>query len=349
MIRLQRHWTRPTLTSTLLLPLAWFFSLVVLLRRVAFRRGWLHAIHVGVPVIIVGNITAGGSGKTPLVIWLANALRARGLRPGVVSRGYGGSARGCVAVDRHSDPREVGDEPLLIHYKTGAPVVVGRDRVAAARTLLARYPGIDVILADDGLQHYRLHRDIELAVLDAATGLGNARALPAGPLREPPSRLATVDAVIEVMRGNAFPTNPASDNRWAVSYLAGQAYPLLDPQRKTALQDLPPQQWLAVSGTGQPQGFFDMLSAHGLHFSPRSFADHHAYRADDLPRDKAVLMTEKDAVKCLGFAAADWWAVELEVRPQPGLLEYLCARLEDGMKKPQQADDRQGRSGRNAG
>lgn len=349
MIWLQRHWTRATLTSTLLLPLAWLFSLLVFLRRLAYRRGWLPAIHVGVPVIVVGNITAGGSGKTPLVIWLANALRSRGLRPGVVSRGYGGAASGCVVVDRRSDPREVGDEPLLIHYKTGVPVVVGRDRVAAARTLLARHPGIDLILSDDGLQHYRLHRDIELAVLDAASGLGNARALPAGPLREPPSRLATVDAVIEVMRGTDFPPGKASDKTWTVSYLAGQAYPLLDPQRKTALQDLPPRAWLAVGGIGQPQGFFDMLSAHGLRFSPRSFADHHAYRAGDLPREAAVLMTEKDAVKCLGFAAADWWAVELEVRPQPGLLEYLCARLDGGNKTPQQADGRHRRSGGHAG
>lgn len=349
MMRLQRHWTRRTLTSTLLLPVAWLFSLLVLLRRQAYRRGWLHTIHVGVPVIVVGNITAGGSGKTPLVIWLANALRARGLRPGVVSRGYGGSARGCVDVDRRSDPREVGDEPLLIHYKSGAPVVVGRDRVAAARTLLARHPGIDVILSDDGLQHYRLQRDIELAVLDAATRLGNARALPAGPLREPPSRLASVDAVIEVMRGNASPASPASDNTWTVNYLAGPAYPLLDPQRKTALQDLPPRAWLAVAGIGQPQGFFDMLAAHGLRFTPRSFADHHAYRAGELRPDEAVLMTEKDAVKCLGFAAADWWAVELEVRPQAGLLDYLCARLADRNKTSQQPEYRQRGPGRNGG
>jgi tetraacyldisaccharide 4'-kinase len=328
MIWLQRHWTRPTLTSTLLLPLAWLFSLLVFLRRSAYRRGWLCTIHVGVPVIVVGNITAGGSGKTPLVIWLVNALRARGLRPGVVSRGYGGNASGCVDVERRSDPGEVGDEPLLIHYKTGAPVMVGRDRVAAARTLLARHPGIDVILSDDGLQHYRLHRDVELAVLDAATGLGNARPLPAGPLREPPSRLATVDAVIEVMRGNASPSNLVPDKTWTVRYLAGQAYPLIEPQRKTALDALPQRDWLAVSGIGQPQAFFDMLSAHGLRFTPRSFADHHAYRADDLPHDGAVLMTEKDAVKCLRFAAADWWAVELEVKPQAGLIEFLSARIE---------------------
>jgi tetraacyldisaccharide 4'-kinase len=150
--------------------------------------------------------------------------------------------------------------------------------------------------------------------------------------------------VIEVVRGSVSPSNPASDKTWQASYLAGQAYPLLDPQRKTALQDLPQQQWLAVSGIGQPQGFFDMLSAHGLRFTSISFADHHAYRADDLPRDKAVLMTEKDAVKCLDFAAADWWAVELDVIPQAGLLEFLCARLADRNKTLPRAEDRHARS-----
>jgi tetraacyldisaccharide 4'-kinase len=129
-----------------------------------------------------------------------------------------------------------------------------------------------------------------------------------------------------------------------VNNLAGHAHALLDPQCKTALQDLPPQQWLAVSGIGQPQGFFEMLSAHGLRFTPRSFADHHAYRADDLPRDTAVLMTEKDAVKCLDFAAADWWAVELEVRPQAGLLDFLCARLADRNRTQPPSDDGHGRS-----
>jgi tetraacyldisaccharide 4'-kinase len=303
-------------------------------RRSAYRRGWLRSLNVGVPVIIVGNITAGGSGKTPLVVWLVDALRTRGLRPGVVSRGYGGSASGCVAVGRNSDPREVGDEPLLIHSKTGAPVVVGRDRVAAARTLLARHPGIDVIVSDDGLQHYRLQREVELAVVDAASGLGNARPLPAGPLREPRSRLDAVDAVIEVVRGDVASAALAADRKWSVRYRAGSAYPLLQPQRKTALEALPPRQWLAVSGIGRPQGFFDMLAARGLRFEPRAFPDHHAFTVDELPRDAAVLMTEKDAVKCLRFAGPDWWAVELEVEAQAGLIESLWARLENRCHTP---------------
>ncbi|KVW94373.1 tetraacyldisaccharide 4'-kinase, partial [Thiobacillus denitrificans] len=167
MVFLQHLWARTGVLTLLLSPLALLFAVVSGLRRLAYRRGWLAAVSVGVPVIIVGNITAGGSGKTPLVIWLVNWLRAQGYRPGVVSRGYGGVARGCVEVQPDSPPAVVGDEPLLIHLKTAAPVVVGRDRVAAARTLLARHPGVDVIVSDDGLQHYRLQRAIELAVIDA--------------------------------------------------------------------------------------------------------------------------------------------------------------------------------------
>ncbi|HJX57889.1 MAG TPA: tetraacyldisaccharide 4'-kinase, partial [Thiobacillus sp.] len=205
MFSLQHLWARTGVLTLLLSPLAALFAAVSGLRRLAYRRGWLTAISVGVPVIIVGNLTAGGSGKTPLTIWLVNWLRAQGYRPGVVSRGYGGAARGCVDVQPDSNPAEVGDEPLLIRVKTSAPVVVGRDRVAAARSLLARHPGVDVIVSDDGLQHYRLQRDLELVVIDAATGLGNGWPLPAGPLREPRSRLRSVDAVIQVVRGTAQP------------------------------------------------------------------------------------------------------------------------------------------------
>jgi tetraacyldisaccharide 4'-kinase len=244
----------------------------------------------------------------------------------VVSRGYGGAARGCVDVQPDSLPADVGDEPLLIRVKTHAPVVVGRDRVAAARTLLARHPGVDVIVSDDGLQHYRLQRDIELAVIDAATGLGNGWPLPAGPLREPRSRLRSVDAVIQVVRGAAQPESTGSAS-WRADYTAGQAWRLRAPQEKKALRDLPSRDWLAVTGIGRPQGFFDMLQAEGIRFSPRAFADHHAFQPQELPADAAVLMTEKDAVKCLAFAGTDWWAVELEVAPETGFIDWLSARI----------------------
>jgi tetraacyldisaccharide 4'-kinase len=324
---LQQLWARTGVLTLLLSPLALLFALVSWLRRLAYRHGWLRAISVGVPVIVVGNITAGGSGKTPLVIWLVNWLRDQGYRPGVVSRGYGGSVHGCVTVQADSLPAEVGDEPLLIHVKTAAPVVVGRDRVAAARTLLARYPGVDVIVSDDGLQHYRLQRTIELAVIDAASGLGNGWPLPAGPLREPGRRLRSVDAVIQVVRGPAQPRTYPQVASWRADYAAGQAWRLRAPQEKKALSELPSHDWVAATGIGRPQGFFDMLQSQGVCFTPRAFADHHAFRPQDLPADGAVLMTEKDAVKCRRFAGADWWAVELDVAPETGFIDWLCARI----------------------
>ncbi|MDP1644972.1 MAG: tetraacyldisaccharide 4'-kinase [Thiobacillus sp.] len=327
MFSLRHVWARTGVLTVLLSPLAALFAAASWLRRLAYRRGWLAAIPVGVPVIIVGNLTAGGSGKTPLTIWLVNWLHARGYRPGVVSRGYGGAARGCVDVQPDSQPAEVGDEPLLIRVKTSAPVVVGRDRVAAARTLLARHPGVDVIVSDDGLQHYRLQRDIELVVIDAATGLGNGWPLPSGPLREPRRRLRSVDAVIQVVRGTAQPQPYQAVATWRADYTAGQAYRLRAPLEKRALRDLPQHDWLAVTGIGSPQGFFDMLEAQGVCFSPRAFADHHAFQPQELPADAAVLMTEKDAVKCLTFAGADWWAVELDVAPESGFIDWLDARL----------------------
>ena len=326
MFSLQHYWARTGVLTVLLSPLALLFSAMSGLRRLSYRRGWLKAISVGVPVIIVGNITAGGSGKTPLVIWLVNWLRVQGYRPGVVSRGYGGSAHGCVEVQPDSAAAEVGDEPLLIRIKADVPVVVGRDRVAAARTLIAHHQ-VDLIVADDGLQHYRLHRDIELAVIDTVTGLGNGWPLPAGPLREPPGRLRNVDAVVQVMRGSAQPIDPLPVTAWRADYTAGQAYRLRAPQEKMALSDLPSRDWLAITGIGRPQGFFDMLQARGVRFSSRAFADHHAFNQEDLPAEGAVLMTEKDAVKCKSFAGSDWWAVELNVAPETGFIDWLGARL----------------------
>lgn len=329
MLSLQKLWARTGVLTVLLLPLAALFAAASSLRRLAYRRGWRASIAVGVPVLVVGNITAGGSGKTPLTIWLVSWLRAQGHRPGVVSRGYGGAAQGCVEVKPDSPAAEVGDEPLLIHIRTRAPVVVGRDRVAAARTLLARHPGVDVIVSDDGLQHYRLRRDIELAVVDAAAGLGNGWPLPAGPLREPARRLDSVDAVIQVVRGAALPRAVRAAASWRADFIAGQAWRLHEPQDKRALRDLPQSGWLAATGIGHPQGFFDMLEAHGIRFSPRAFPDHHAFQPQDLPADGSVLMTEKDAVKCQAFAGADWWAVPLEVTPETGFIDWLSARIND--------------------
>lgn len=324
---LQHVWVRTGVPTLLLLPLTMVFAAGSALRRLAYRYGWLRTVSVGVPVIVVGNITAGGSGKTPFVIWLANWLRGEGYRPGVISRGYGGTARGCVEVRADSPPALVGDEPVLIRLKTEVPVVIGRDRAAAAHMLRAHHPDVDVIVSDDGLQHYRLHRDIELAVVDAATGLGNGWLLPSGPLREPASRLRSVDAVIQVVRGTVQPRALGSVASWRADFSSARAYRLNAPQERRMMRDLPPRDWLAVTGIGQPQGFFSMLDAHGLRYRPCAFPDHHVFRPTDISLGEAVLMTEKDAVKCRQFAGSDWWVVELDVVPDHGFVRWLDARL----------------------
>lgn len=310
----------------LLLPLAGLFALIVRVRRSAYAHGWLASHAVPVPVIVVGNITAGGSGKTPLVIWLVDWLRAHGLRPGVISRGYGGSARGCVAVRADSHASEVGDEPLLIQRKTQLPVVVGRDRVAAAHLLLSHHPEVDMLVSDDGLQHYRLQRQLEIAVVDAGTGYGNGLPLPAGPLREPLSRLRDVDAVVQVDRGGQ--TNAASLSAYRANYTLGRAWRLLAPDEKVEIASLPRGPWLAVTGIGNPQGFYTLLTQQGWTFEQLTFPDHHAFAAADIPAGKPVVMTEKDAVKCAAFARPDWWVLQLVVEPDDAFIAWLQTRIE---------------------
>jgi tetraacyldisaccharide 4'-kinase len=296
------------------------------LRRLAYSHGWKSSFSVDVPVWVVGNITAGGSGKTPMVIWLVNWLVEQGLRPGVISRGYRGNARGCAEVFADSNPAQVGDEPLLIHFKTQVPVVVGRDRLAAARTLLQRHPEVNILVSDDGLQHYRLQRQLEIAVVDASTGLGNGLPLPAGPLREPVSRLKTVDALVRANRNEPSPRS-LPPPFYQAAFTLGKAYALCAPLRKTDANDLPTGPWLAITGIGHPQGFFSMLGKLGWSFKTQIFPDHHQFVPSDIPDDVPVVMTEKDAVKCSAFARSDWWALELEVQPEPAFIEYLLTRL----------------------
>ena len=324
--KLQSHWTRLTPVSVLLLPLAGMFALAAWIRRLAYSKGWLSSFEVGAPVIVVGNITAGGSGKTPMVIWLVNWLIEQGWRPGVVSRGYGGNARACVSVAADSSPAVVGDEPLLIHHKTQVPVVVGRDRVAAAQTLLQRHPEVNILVSDDGLQHYRLRRQLELAVVDAGTGLGNGLPLPAGPLREPVSRLKTVDALIRIKRGDsdgcAMP-----QPYFEAEFLLGDAYALVAPKHKVEPQSLPSDSWAAVTGIGNPSAFFAMLTQLGWTFTRTVFPDHHRFVPGDIPQTTRVVMTEKDAVKCASFARPTWWVVELAVYPDAALIAFLQSRM----------------------
>lgn len=315
------QWRHPSLAGTLVLrPLSWLFRFLVAARRTGFRLGLTRRSHLPVPVIVVGNITVGGSGKTPLVIHIVEYLAAHGWRPGVVSRGYGSASLAPRRVDAGSDPADAGDEPVLVALRTGRPVAVGVDRAAAARLLL---DDCDVIVADDGLQHYALARDIEIAVVDGDTGLGNGRMLPAGPLREPRGRLGRVDfvAVRDGDRPGAFGFSVRPGTARSLGGAAADADVAAWRGRRVH----------AVAGIGVPERFFGQLEDAGLDVERHAFGDHHPFVRTDLAfgDDDAVLMTEKDAVKCKSFADERMWFVPAEIIDRDDLAQAVVARLEE--------------------
>ena len=330
---LQRRWYEDRPPPWWTLPLAAFYGGVVRLRRALYRRGWLRAQRLPVPVVVIGNIVAGGAGKTPLTIALVEALRARGFKPGVVSRGYGGTAQHPMLLDARPDPAVVGDEPALIRMRTGAPVAVGADRRTAAALLTGE--GVDVIIADDGLQHYALARDIEVCVVDGARGLGNGRLLPAGPLRESPRRLDEVDFVV-VNGGKATGTRltgDASDSQRMASAipmrLRGDVARNLRDGLLRSLTDFSGSRVHAVAGIGHPPRFFDALRAFDIEVVEHAFPDHHRYATGDLDFGDGlpVLMTEKDAVKCRAFAQPDWWSVPVAGELPDAFFDAIAARI----------------------
>jgi tetraacyldisaccharide 4'-kinase len=318
---LQGLWYRPSPWHALLLPLSLLFGLLAALRRGLYRARLLQSVKLPVPVVVVGNIAVGGTGKTPLVLWLAHFLRERGWRPGIISRGYGASTAQPHAVTPDGDPLQSGDEPLLLARRSGCPVWVGRDRAATGRALLKAHPDCNVLLCDDGLQHYRLRRDVEIAVIDGARGCGNGFLLPAGPLREGVKRLQTVDAVV---------VNGGTGQGSHAMTLSGTLFRnLADASRTAQAQDFRGLRLHAVAGIGNPQRFFDHLRGLGLECATRAFPDHHAYRAEDLAfaGTGPLLMTEKDAVKCADFAKPNWWALAVEAQVDAALGERLLEKL----------------------
>jgi tetraacyldisaccharide 4'-kinase len=325
---IERHWERVTPVSVLLYPASLLYRAAVGIRRAAYRTGILAAIRLPVPVVIVGNLAVGGTGKTPLVIWLAAFLRDRGRRPGIVSRGYGGTGTAPAPVPADGDPRRHGDEPVLIARRSGCPVWTGADRAAAGRALLAAHPECDVIVSDDGLQHYRLARDVEIVV--HPYGSRNAWMLPAGPLREPPGRVSEADAVVmrDAPAGAASPgfAGPA----FSMSLEGGTFYNLLNPGSSAGADRFRNRSVHAVAGIGRPQRFFQHLQHLGIDFTAHSFPDHHAYRAEELafPGAGAVLMTEKDAVKCLRYADERHWALRVDAQVDPALGELVLRKLQ---------------------
>lgn len=325
MISPERHWYRLSWLSIALLPAAVVFRMVSALRRMAFRAGLFRSEHAGVPVIVVGNITAGGTGKTPLVIWLCAFLREQGLRPGIVSRGYGGEGTiRNVRVD--SNPAAVGDEPALLASRTGCPVWVGYDRVAAVRALLSAHPDCNLIISDDGLQHYRLRRDFEIAVMDAARGLGNGLPIPSGPLREPASRLDEVDAI--VLNG-ANPLTAEDPKRFGMSLEGAVFRNLLNPDVTQDTAAFQGKRVHALAGIGNPTRFFQHLQHLGMSFTAHPFPDHYAFAASDLEfaGTDAIVMTEKDAIKCQPFARENHWVLAVDARIAPGLGRLILDKL----------------------
>lgn len=322
---LPEAWQRRGWLAWLLWPLSLLYCLVIALRRAAFRSGILRVDRLPVPVVVIGNIIAGGAGKTPLTLYLARALTARGHRPVIVSRGYGGTVQGVREVAADDDPALCGDEALLLARRSGVPVWVGRRRAEVARAALARHPQCDVVLCDDGLQHYALARDIEIAVFDRR-GVMNGFHLPAGPLREPPSRLAAVFA--QVLNGT--PDTPlAGPPRFSMRLRGERFHRLGHPEDSAGVADLQGLRLHAVAGIGEPARFFDHLRTLGLAFVAHPFPDHHAYSARDLTFQDcdALLLTEKDAVKCHGMSDTPVWVLPVEAHLDPDLAGRVSDRL----------------------
>ena len=319
-----RHWGRRGAVAWLLWPASLGFGVVVFFRRFLYRTKILGSKHPGVPVIVVGNLTAGGSGKTPLVLWIVELLKAHRWKPGIVSRGYGGSmtAKGGEAREANiaSDPAEVGDEPILLARRSGCPVWVSPERSAACRLLREKHPECDVIVTDDGLQHYALARDIEVCVVDGR-GFGNGFLLPAGPLREPPSRLRSVDAVVT--------HGAAGQDGYQMRLEGDNLVRILDARDIRPAKSFAGQKVHAVAGIGDPKRFFLDLARFGIKPVPHPFADHHPFRAGDLDfgDDAPVVMTEKDAVKCRRLAKPNHWVFPVSASLDPAFERWLLEKL----------------------
>lgn len=323
-------WRHRGLPALALFPLSLLFSLLSAARRGFYRTGVLRVEHLPVPVIVVGNIAVGGSGKTPVALWLAAELKARGYTPGIISRGYGGRVEGVAEVAPGGDPGHFGDEPVLMGAVSGCPVFVGRDRPAAGRALLAAHPAVDVLITDDGLQHYRLARDVELVVVDEAT-LGNGLRLPAGPLREGVGRIAASTLVMAHGALSAGLRRQLDGTPVFEFSLAGDAFEqVANRSERRAPAHFRGRRVVAMAGIGRPERFFGQLEAMGLTLERRPFPDHHTYTAADvaIQDGDVLLMTEKDAVKCRPFAPADSWVWPVRAQVAPGAVELIVEKLD---------------------
>jgi tetraacyldisaccharide 4'-kinase len=315
-------WYRRGAIAWLLWPVSLLFALLVLLRRAFYLFRILSSRHPGIPVIVVGNITVGGSGKTPLTLWIAEFLQSKGWSPAIVSRGYKAKSDGPRAATVASDPAEVGDEPVLLARRSGCPVWVGADRIETIAALRAANPAVDVVILDDGLQHYALRRDLEIALVDGR-GLGNGFLLPAGPLREPAWRLRTVDAVV----ANGF----RKEKSFSMVLEGDVLHRMTDARERRPLKAFAGQSVHAVAGIGDPQRFFAQLAAAGVQVEPHPFPDHHAFTPQELDfgDERPLLMTEKDAVKLRHAARPNWWVLPVTARPDAAFGDWLLGKTDE--------------------
>lgn len=332
----QKQWSLYSLWHILLVPLSWVFFVIISVRKFLYRLGWLKSTCLTVPVIVVGNITVGGTGKTPFVIWLAEQLQLAGFKPGIVSRGYGGSSTLATAVFANSNPLLVGDEPVLIAKRTACPMFVGVNRVSAGQALLQENPQCDVIISDDGLQHYALRRDVEIVLVNSNNQFGNQLLLPAGPLREKLSRLQSVDAIVDSGNGaiSAVGFKKTLQAPMFNMKLQGEYFESVSgSETKQPASYFADKNLVAIAGIGNPERFFNQLSGLGLQFERKEFADHHAFTAQDLMQfsGKTILMTEKDAVKCATFTTSDAWclpvAATISASRQSSLITLILQKL----------------------
>lgn len=299
---INRVWYGRSLISTLLLPLSGLYWVIILLRQVFYNSFLFNKKQFEHPVIVVGNITVGGAGKTPMVIYLCNELRKHGYKPGIASRGYGGNISAATLVQKTHNAVQVGDEPVLIFNRTNVPVMVGANRVEVINTLLNIHH-CDLVICDDGLQDYRFNHDVEILMIDGDRQFGNQRLLPAGPLREPLSRLAKCDLRVVT----AKPVLSLSKD--TMQYEVLEIVMVGHPDEKMSLDALRGQTVHAVAGIANPKRFFDLLQSHGLQVIEHAYEDHAVFSSGDLqfPDDYSVLITEKDAVKCSTLELENVW------------------------------------------
>ncbi|MEH6452786.1 MAG: tetraacyldisaccharide 4'-kinase [Psychromonas sp.] len=314
-------WYRPITWAWLLLPLALLFKLISTARRLCYQKGLFSSYHSELPVIVVGNISVGGNGKTPFVIWLCETLLAEGYKPGVISRGYGGKSEYYpLLVEQATTGKEAGDEPVLIYKRLGVPVVVDPLRKNAA-AYLSENCDVDIIITDDGLQHYALQRDIEIVIVDGKRRFGNQQLMPMGPLRESISRLKSVDFVIN---------NGAEKHNEIGMFLQAQTCKRVDGEKEQLAANLKVN---ACAAIGYPQRFFDTLTAENFILDKTvGFADHHAFSAADFNQfsnQVPLLMTEKDAVKCTHFAQENWWYLPISAQLPEIFKKQLLNKIKD--------------------